>query len=143
MAGRGHADPLMWPRSVSEWLPTIGLGRRAASGGVEDAAHDPPVLADLADALESVISKRKRPCAVRPALEAAAAGVVEATPAPARTSGDPALLERLALNLVQNGVRHIHAAGWAWVETGASVRPEWVCPMAARSLRRLGKAAAW
>ena len=43
--------------------------------------------------------------------EAAAAGVtVDATPYPAPTTGDPILLERLALNLVRNAIRHNHPA---------------------------------
>jgi signal transduction histidine kinase len=52
------------------------------------------------------------------AAEASAAGVtVEAQPDPAPTTGDPALLERLALNLVQNGIRHNHRGGWVHVTT--------------------------
>ncbi len=55
--------------------------------------------------------------------EAAAARVtVDATPDPARTDGDPVLLERLALNLVRNGLRHNHPGGWVTVATTA--RPQ-------------------
>jgi signal transduction histidine kinase len=39
-------------------------------------------------------------------------------PAPIR--GDATLLERLALNLVQNGLRHNHPGGWVEVVTGSS-----------------------
>jgi signal transduction histidine kinase len=50
--------------------------------------------------------------------EAAAAGVtVDAEPEPAPTTGDPVLLERLALNLVRNGIRHNQPGGWVAVST--------------------------
>ena len=52
------------------------------------------------------------------AAEATAAGVtVDATPYPAPTTGDPILLERLALNLVRNGIQHNHPGGWVTVTT--------------------------
>jgi signal transduction histidine kinase len=47
------------------------------------------------------------------AAEARDAAVeVEASLAPAYVDGDPALLERLVANLVENGVRHNRAGGW-------------------------------
>ncbi len=56
--------------------------------------------------------------------EAAAAGVsVDAAPDPAPTTGDPILLERLALNLVRNGIRHNHPGGWVTVATRATREP--------------------
>jgi signal transduction histidine kinase len=52
--------------------------------------------------------------------EAAAARItVDAAPGPAPTVGDPVLLERLALNLVRNGLRHNRAEGWVTVATTA------------------------
>jgi signal transduction histidine kinase len=61
------------------------------------------------------------------AAEASQAGVtVEANPDPAPTTGDPALLERLALNLVQNAIRHNHRGGWVRVDTGDGPREGWV-----------------
>jgi signal transduction histidine kinase len=58
------------------------------------------------------------------AAEAAAAGVtVEAMPEPALAEGDAVLLERLALNLVRNGIRHNNSAGWVMVITG-TIRDE-------------------
>lgn len=55
------------------------------------------------------------------AAEAATAGVtVEAMPEPAPTEGDAVLLERLALNLVRNGIRHNNADGWVMVITGVT-----------------------
>lgn len=52
------------------------------------------------------------------AAEAAAAGVtVDAAPYPAHVTGDPVLLERLALNLVRNGIQHNHPGGWVNVTT--------------------------
>ncbi|HEY4465832.1 MAG TPA: ATP-binding protein [Streptosporangiaceae bacterium] len=56
--------------------------------------------------------------------EAAAAGVtVDVAPDPAPTTGDPILLERLALNLVRNGVRHNHPGGWVTVSTRPAAEP--------------------
>jgi len=56
--------------------------------------------------------------------EAAAAGVaVDATPYPAPTTGDPILLERLALNLVRNGIQHNHPGGWVTVTTRTAATP--------------------
>jgi signal transduction histidine kinase len=61
------------------------------------------------------------------AAEASAAGVLlEADPEPAPTAGDPALLERLALNLVQNGIRHNHRGGWVRISTSVGPRPGWI-----------------
>ena len=52
------------------------------------------------------------------AAEAAAAGVtVDADPGPAPTTGDQILLERLALNLVRNGIQHNDPGGWVTVTT--------------------------
>ncbi len=44
-------------------------------------------------------------------------------PYPAVTVGDPVLLERLALNLVRNGIRHNHPGGWVTVSTAARGEP--------------------
>jgi signal transduction histidine kinase len=56
--------------------------------------------------------------------EAAAAGVaVDAAPYPAPTAGDPVLLERLALNLVRNGIQHNHPGGWVTVTTRTAATP--------------------
>jgi signal transduction histidine kinase len=56
--------------------------------------------------------------------EAAAAGVtVDVAPDPAPTAGDPILLERLALNLVRNGIRHNHPGGWVTVSTQPAAEP--------------------
>ena len=55
--------------------------------------------------------------------EADAAGVrleVAARPAPVR--GNTVLIERLVVNLVQNGVRHNHPGGWVEVTTGTPER---------------------
>ena len=60
------------------------------------------------------------------ASEASAARVVvDADPDPAPVTGDPALLERVALNLVQNGIRHNHTGGWVTVHTGPSEQVGW------------------
>jgi signal transduction histidine kinase len=56
--------------------------------------------------------------------EAAAAGVtIDADPSPALTAGDPILLERLALNLVRNGIQHNHRGGWVMVTTRTPTTP--------------------
>jgi signal transduction histidine kinase len=61
------------------------------------------------------------------AAEASEAGIeLDAVPDPAPTTGDPALLERLALNLVQNGIRHNHPGGWVRVTTGDAPAAGWV-----------------
>jgi signal transduction histidine kinase len=61
------------------------------------------------------------------AVEASEAGVaMEAVPDTAPTTGDPALLERLALNLVQNGIRHNHRGGWVHVKTSHGPAAGWV-----------------
>jgi signal transduction histidine kinase len=52
------------------------------------------------------------------AHEAGAARItVDAMPYPAVTVGDPVLLERLALNLIRNGIRHNYPGGWVTVST--------------------------
>ena len=59
------------------------------------------------------------------AAEAAAAGVtVDAAPYPAHATGDPVLLERLALNLVRNGIQHNHPGGWVNVITRTVAAPQ-------------------
>ena len=67
---------------------------------------------DLAEITEHVLAVVEH--------EAATAGV---TPRPALdpmpASGDPILLERVVLNLVQNGIRHNEPGGWVSVTTGA------------------------
>lgn len=56
--------------------------------------------------------------------EAATAGItVDAAPDPAPTRGDPVLLERLALNLVRNGIRHNRPGGWVTVSTRRGTEP--------------------
>jgi signal transduction histidine kinase len=55
------------------------------------------------------------------AHEAAAARItVDAMPYPAVTVGDPVLLERLALNLIRNGIQHNHQDGWVTVSTATT-----------------------
>jgi len=61
------------------------------------------------------------------AAEAAAAGVtIDAAPYPAPTTGDPILLERLALNLVRNGIQHNHPGGWVTATTRRAATPSMV-----------------
>jgi len=78
-----------------------------------------PVLVDLADVLDRAAD------GVR--AEALRAGVrVEARAGDASTQGDPALLERLALNLLQNAVRYNSGDGEGWVTAVTGRRQEGV-----------------
>ncbi|HEX2498603.1 MAG TPA: ATP-binding protein [Actinomycetes bacterium] len=53
--------------------------------------------------------------------EATEAGIaLRAALDPMPASGDPILLERVVLNLVQNGIRHNEPGGWVSVTTGAN-----------------------
>jgi signal transduction histidine kinase len=53
------------------------------------------------------------------AAEASTASVtVDAVPDAAPTTGDPVLLERLALNLLRNAIQHNHAGGHVTITTG-------------------------
>jgi signal transduction histidine kinase len=45
---------------------------------------------------------------------------VERSIEPALTSGDPALVERLTANLLDNAIRHNHPHGWVRISTGIS-----------------------
>jgi signal transduction histidine kinase len=70
------------------------------------------VPVDLSDIAASAIEQT--------AGEAARARVeVDASPQPAPAVGDPVLLERVAMNLVRNGIRHNHPGGWLRVSTAA------------------------
>jgi signal transduction histidine kinase len=71
---------------------------------------------DLSDVAASAVEET--------AAEAATAGItVDAAPCPAPATGDPVLLERLALNLVRNGIQHNHPGGWVTVTTRAAATP--------------------
>lgn len=71
---------------------------------------------DLSDVAADAVEQTAR--------EAADAHVtVDATPDPAITAGDRVLLERLAMNLVRNGIRHNKAGGWVTVATGPGRAP--------------------
>jgi signal transduction histidine kinase len=74
------------------------------------------VPVDLSDVVAGAVEQT--------AHEAAAARVtVDAMPYTAVTVGDPVLLERLALNLIRNGIRHNHPDGWVTVSTGECRKP--------------------
>ena len=76
-----------------------------------------PLPVDISDIAADAVEQTAR--------EAAAARVtVDATPDPAITIGDPVLLERLALNLVRNGIRHNHTGGWVMVATSVATGGE-------------------
>ncbi|MFC8825468.1 sensor histidine kinase [Streptomyces sp. NPDC057137] len=67
---------------------------------------------DLADIVEHVAAQTP-----------AGAVTVTAEPAEATTSGNPALLERLVQNLLENGIRHNVADG-GWVRVGSRTGPD-------------------
>lgn len=72
--------------------------------------------ADLSDVAAGAVEET--------AGEAAAAGVtIDVAPHPAPVTGDPVLLERLALNLVRNGIQHNYPGGWVTVTTRAAAPP--------------------
>lgn len=76
-----------------------------------------PLPVDISDIAADVVEQTAR--------EAATARVaVDAAPDPAITMGDPVLLERLALNLVRNGIRHNHPGGWVTVATAMAADGE-------------------
>jgi signal transduction histidine kinase len=99
------ADTILATNSRSE-LIIDGLLTLARS----DSEAIRRLLVDLSDVAAGAVEET--------AYEAAAARVtVDAMPYPAVTVGDPVLLERLALNLVRNGIRHNHPGGWVTVST--------------------------
>ncbi|MEU7815685.1 HAMP domain-containing sensor histidine kinase [Pseudonocardia sp. NPDC049154] len=84
------------------------LARTEALGGIAEPARRP---VDLRDAGAHAVRVT--------ATEAARRGLhVRTTGGPAPVSGDPALLERVAGNLVENAVRHNVDGGWVEVCTG-------------------------
>jgi signal transduction histidine kinase len=77
------------------------------------SAVDPTAVrtVDLADVLVPALAATR--------AEATRRGLrVRENRMPARTAGDPVLLERVAGNLVENAVRHNVTAGWVEVRTG-------------------------
>ena len=76
-----------------------------------ESAVTTPVPVELADIAYRVSDGLER--------EARRAGIeLRVSARPARTPGDPVLLERLARNLLQNAVRYNTADGWVRVATG-------------------------
>jgi hypothetical protein len=89
-------------------LTSLLVLARTQARGV--SASQPVDLADLIDpALRAVEVER---------LERSLAVTVDASPAVVR--GDPALLERLVGNLVENAVRHNVSGGWIRIHTGTA-----------------------
>lgn len=85
-----------------------GLLMLARTEGSSLRTREPVDLAALADTALRIVEPESRGRGLR----------VSAQTAPARTVGDPALLERVVGNLVENAVRHNVTRGWVRVCTG-------------------------
>jgi len=130
---------LRTPLAVSRTVLEVAMGDPAASGDLRQVGRTLLVTNErserLIDGLLTLASSDNEPLrlpvdladVVAQTLEQAAAEAAERGVAvtshlgAAPVSGDGVLLERLALNLLQNGIRHNAAGGW--VEVATSVGP--------------------
>lgn len=113
MAKPDHTVPQLEAMSIRVHAATQRT-ERLLDGLLALARSDSGVIAqepvDLADALAAAISHH--------ADEADEAGIAFSTDLRhGHVTGDPALLDRLAANLVHNAVRHNHVGGWVQVQT--------------------------
>jgi signal transduction histidine kinase len=92
------------------------LARSEAAAGRRLARKVPADLATGAAAALDAVNKEVGRLGLR---------VVESL-APAPVVGDPSLLDRLAGNLVENGVRYNHLGGRLWVRTGSDDSHSWL-----------------
>ncbi|WP_042402307.1 sensor histidine kinase [Streptacidiphilus carbonis] len=92
-------DTLLAINSHSEHLVDTLLDLARAEHGIAAA-----VPADLAAAAETALAETRAEAKDRDLA-------IEVRSAPVRVDGDPALLERLAVNLLRNAVRHNHDGG--------------------------------
>ena len=115
------ADPDATPEQLRAMARTVGVAVARSEKLIDsllvlargERAVDEKVPADLADATRVAVEQLRGP--------AAAAGLrVETTLDPAPVEGNPALVEQMARNLVDNAVRYNTAGGWVHVTTGES-----------------------
>ena len=113
--GRRHSTPEQWEAMAHRMLTATGRAERMLDGLLALARSDSGVLAeqahDLAVAAAGALSE-----ADGEAERAALTVVTDLRPAP--VIGDPALLDRLVSNLVDNAIRHNHHGGRVEVVTG-------------------------
>ena len=113
------ADPDATPEQLRAMASTVSY----AVGRCERLIDSLLVLArgerSLGERLEVDLAEATRTALAQLGGEAEAAGLrVEVTLDPALVDGNPALLEQLARNLVDNAVRYNTAGGWVHVTTG-------------------------
>ncbi len=114
-----RTTPEQWQAMAHRVLAATGRAERTLDGLLALARSDSGVLAeeahDLAVAAAGALSD-----ADDEAERAALTITTDLRPAP--VNGDPALLDRLVTNLVDNAVRHNHPGGWVEVVTGRGDR---------------------
>jgi signal transduction histidine kinase len=112
-----HSTPEQWEAMAHRVLTATGRTERLLDGLLALARSDSGVIAqephDLAVATAAALSQADG--------EAERADLtIVSDLRPALVSGDPALLDRLVSNLVDNAIRHNHRGGWIEVATGCS-----------------------
>jgi signal transduction histidine kinase len=110
-----HPTPEQWQAMAQRVLTATGRAERMLDGLLALARSDSGVIAaephDLAPAAAAALSE-----ADDEAEQAELTVTTDLRPAP--VIGDPALLDRLVSNLVDNAIRHNHPGGWVEVVTG-------------------------
>lgn len=127
--GRALVEVAMHRRTASEDVKQLGenlleinarherliTGLLLLASSENEITERAPV--DLSDVVDHVAGQT--------AAEAAGAGItVEQETAPAPTTGDALLLERLVHNLVENGIRHNTPDGGGWVRVACRARDD-------------------
>ncbi len=114
-----HSTPEQWQAMAHRVLAATGRAERMLDGLLALARSDSGVIAgeahDLAVAAAGALSD-----ADDEAERAKLTITTDLRPPP--VNGDPALLDRLLSNLVDNAVRHNHPGGWVEVVTGRGDR---------------------
>jgi signal transduction histidine kinase len=110
-----HNTPEQWEAMAHRVLTAAGRAERMLDGLLALARSDSGVIVhephDLAIAVAGALNDADG--------EAERTGLTITTDLrPAPVDGDPALLDRLVSNLVDNAIRHNHPGGWVEVSTG-------------------------